>query len=162
MEENANQTVNIKLSGMTCANCALKIETKLRGMNGVSSSVVNFANEEATVEYNPNTTNYNDFNKAIKDLGYKASLEKIDIRVVEDLSEEKFNDLFENFEIELLENNIAYDVVHGIRDKLHVDIVGKSLKRTALEELFKKDVRVVIKDIFDSAEEIDLEALQFF
>jgi len=30
---------------MTCANCAFKIETKLKGLEGVSSSVVNFAND---------------------------------------------------------------------------------------------------------------------
>ena len=78
---------------MTCANCALKIETKLKNLEGVSTSVVNFANEEATVEYNPSITNYNQFNKAIKDLGYKATLAKIDIRIVDSLQEGEFNDL---------------------------------------------------------------------
>ena len=58
---------------MTCASCALKIETKLKGLDGVGSSIVNFANEEATVEYDKKITNYDVFNKAIKDLGYKAS-----------------------------------------------------------------------------------------
>ncbi len=81
---------------MTCANCALKIENKLKNLNGVSTAVVNFANEEATVQYNPNITDYNVFNKAIKDLGYKASLSKIDIKVVDELSEEKFENLLEN------------------------------------------------------------------
>ena len=64
---------------MTCASCALKIENRLRDLDGVNSSVVNFANEEATVEYNSKTTDYSNFNQAIKDLGYKASLSKIDI-----------------------------------------------------------------------------------
>ena len=71
--------IKIKLSGMTCANCAYKIETKLKNLEGVSSSTVNFANEEATVEFNPTTTNYENFNNAIRDLGYKASLSKIDL-----------------------------------------------------------------------------------
>jgi Cu+-exporting ATPase len=44
------ENVNIKLGGMTCANCALKIETKLGTLQGVNTAVVNFANEEATVE----------------------------------------------------------------------------------------------------------------
>ncbi len=76
---------------MTCASCALKIETKLKNLSGVSSSVVNFANEEATVIYDPNSTNYNNFNIAIKDLGYKASLAKIDLKIVENISEENFD-----------------------------------------------------------------------
>ena len=81
---------------MTCASCALKIETKLKGLDGVSTSVVNFANEEATVEYDPITTNYNVFNSAIRDLGYKASLAKIDIKVIDELQESEFNNLVEN------------------------------------------------------------------
>ncbi len=83
--------VKIKLGGMTCANCALKIETKLKDLEGVSSSVVNFANEEATVEFDPIITNYTTFSKAIKDLGYKANLAKIDIKLTTSLSEQEFN-----------------------------------------------------------------------
>ena len=78
---------------MTCASCALKIETKLKNLSGVSSSVVNFANEEATVEYNSSITGYEDFNKAIRNLGYKSTLAKIDIKVISLLSEEDFNNL---------------------------------------------------------------------
>ncbi len=93
MEDTSKEKVKIKLGGMTCASCAFKIETKLKNLDGVNSSVVNFANEEATVEYNPNTTNYNDFNKAIRDLGYKATLAKIDIKVTDTISENEFNSL---------------------------------------------------------------------
>ncbi len=81
---------------MTCASCALKIETKLKGLDGVNTSVVNFANEEATVEYDPTTTNYGVFNSAIRDLGYKASLAKIDIKVIDELQESEFNSLVED------------------------------------------------------------------
>jgi len=89
----STEKVKIKLSGMTCANCAYKIETKLKSLEGVNSSVVNFANEEATVEYNPKMTNYDDFNKAIYDLGYKGSLAKIDVKVMDSLTESEFNEL---------------------------------------------------------------------
>ncbi|UCC18834.1 MAG: heavy metal translocating P-type ATPase [Promethearchaeota archaeon] len=87
----STEKIKIKLSGMTCANCAYKIETKLKGLEGVGNSVVNFANEEATVEFNPNTTNYNIFNRAIRDLGYKSSLAKIDLKVLDDLTENEFD-----------------------------------------------------------------------
>jgi Cu+-exporting ATPase len=91
----SKEKVKIKLGGMTCASCALKIETKLKNLQGVDSSVVNFANEEATVEYDPSTTNYNIFNDAIRDLGYKATLAKIDIKVIDSISETEFNSLIE-------------------------------------------------------------------
>jgi len=93
MGEKAEENINIKLGGMTCANCALKIENKLKNLDGVNSAVVNFANEEATVDYNPNMTGYNLFNEAIHDLGYKASLAKIDIKVIDELSNDKFESL---------------------------------------------------------------------
>ena len=86
----SKEKVKIKLGGMTCASCALKIETKLKNLDGVSSSVVNFANEEATVEYDSSKTNYSEFNKTIRDLGYKASLAKIDIKVLESLDKNHF------------------------------------------------------------------------
>jgi len=89
----SKEKIKIKLGGMTCASCALKIETKLQNLDGVDSSVVNFANEEATVEYDSVKTGYDQFNKAIRDLGYKATLAKIDIKIVEKLSEENFNNL---------------------------------------------------------------------
>ena len=106
METSSSEKIKIKLGGMTCASCALKIETKLKNLEGVSGSVVNFANEEATVEFNSNRTNYNEFHKAIRDLGYKATLAKIDIKVVESLSESDFNDFVD--EVRKIEG--IYDV----------------------------------------------------
>ncbi len=91
MSEQTNEDINIKLGGMTCANCALKIENKLKGLDGVERAVVNFANEEATVEYDSKKTGYDIFNNAIHDLGYKASLAKMDIRVVDRIAKEDFN-----------------------------------------------------------------------
>ncbi|MFX1558182.1 MAG: heavy metal translocating P-type ATPase, partial [Promethearchaeota archaeon] len=92
----SKEKIKIKLGGMTCASCALKIETKLKNLDGVNSSIVNFANEEATVEYDGRVTNYGEFNKAIKDLGYKASLAKMDIKVVSNISKEEFENLEKN------------------------------------------------------------------
>ena len=59
MEAKQDEKIKINLSGMTCASCALKIETKLKNLDGVSSSVVNFANEEATLEFDSTKINYN-------------------------------------------------------------------------------------------------------
>lgn len=86
----------MNLGGMTCASCALKIETKLKNLEGVSKSAVNFANEEATVEYDPSRTNYDTFNSAIRDLGYKASLSKVDFKIIDPISEKEFENLVQN------------------------------------------------------------------
>ena len=99
MEAKTDEKMKIKLSGMTCASCALKIETKLKNLDGVSSSVVNFATEEATVEFNSSKISYDDFNKAIKDLGYKATLAKIDYKVIDSIPESEFDELVNAVEI---------------------------------------------------------------
>lgn len=59
-----------KVSGMTCANCALTIEKKLKGTPGVQHAAVNFANETVTVEYDPNAINMRDIFEQVRDAGY--------------------------------------------------------------------------------------------
>ncbi len=90
MSNNKNDNINIKLSGMTCANCALKIENKLKNLNGVEKAIVNFAIEEANVKFNRDKVGYKEFNQAIEDLGYKASLAKVEFKINSTLSEEQF------------------------------------------------------------------------
>ncbi len=85
----------MKLGGMTCTNCALKIENKLNSLEGVDVAVVNFANEEATVEYNRNEVDFLKFRHAITDLGYRANLSRIDIVINDDISSSDFDILVE-------------------------------------------------------------------
>jgi P-type Cu+ transporter len=45
-------TIDLPITGMTCASCANRIERKLNKLDGVTASV-NYATETATVEYDP-------------------------------------------------------------------------------------------------------------
>ncbi len=63
---------NLGLVGMTCANCAQRIENKLRGLRGVVEASVNFGNETAAVEYLPGVIEVGEMKRAVKDLGYEA------------------------------------------------------------------------------------------
>jgi Cu+-exporting ATPase len=64
--------ITLTISGMHCASCALNIEKALKKLDGVESVVVNFANEQATAEYDPKLVDIKKFKKVINDLGYKA------------------------------------------------------------------------------------------
>jgi len=64
-----------KISGMTCANCALTIEKGLKNMPGVKAAAVNFASEKLTVEMDPNMVKEEALIAKIKDLGYAAQSE---------------------------------------------------------------------------------------
>lgn len=59
-----------KVSGMTCANCALTIEKKLKKTPGVQEASVNFATETVTVEFDPNEASLEDIFEQVKDAGY--------------------------------------------------------------------------------------------
>jgi Cu+-exporting ATPase len=61
---------SIKISGMSCAACATRIEKGLAKIDGVKQANVNFAVEKATVEFDDSVTNEEQFAATIKKLGY--------------------------------------------------------------------------------------------
>ncbi len=63
--------VTLSVVGMTCANCATRIEKGLNKLPGVKATV-NLATETAHVEYLPSVTSLDDVRRKIADLGYKA------------------------------------------------------------------------------------------
>jgi Cu+-exporting ATPase len=55
---------------MSCANCALTIEKKLKGTPGVSLATVNFATETVNVEFDPNVVDLTGIYEQVKEAGY--------------------------------------------------------------------------------------------
>ena len=53
MAEKPKKKADIKISGMGCASCAIKIEKSLDNLEGVQEAQVNLATEKATVKYDP-------------------------------------------------------------------------------------------------------------
>ena len=67
--------VELPITGMTCANCAMNIERTLnRRVPGVITVSVNFASERATVQYLPMLTNLETIVDAIQNAGFGAIL----------------------------------------------------------------------------------------
>lgn len=59
----------IRIGGMDCASCAMRIEKGLKKMRGVGSASVNFAAEKAVVEHDERV-GISDFKKVVEGLGY--------------------------------------------------------------------------------------------
>jgi P-type Cu2+ transporter len=55
---------------MTCAACAVSVESMLKSTPGVTNAAVNFANQTAWVEYDDNTTKPLDLQNAVRSIGY--------------------------------------------------------------------------------------------
>jgi Cu+-exporting ATPase len=64
--------VELPISGMTCASCAVRIERKLNRLDGVVASV-NYATEHASVDYDPQLALPEDLISAVSDAGYQAT-----------------------------------------------------------------------------------------
>ncbi len=67
------ERVRLALEGMTCASCATRIERKLNKLEGVQAAV-NYATEEATVDYDPRRIGVDDLIGAVEAAGYGAAL----------------------------------------------------------------------------------------
>ncbi|HBR28265.1 MAG TPA: heavy metal translocating P-type ATPase [Firmicutes bacterium] len=72
----------LKIVGMSCAACAARIEKNLNKLEGVRQATVNFAVEQATVEYDDGLVNEDQFTEVIKRLGYDVLKETSVIKVV--------------------------------------------------------------------------------
>jgi Cu+-exporting ATPase len=69
----ATAKVELPVTGMTCANCAMNIERTLnKKVPGVVQASVNFASERAAVQYLPNLTSVEEMIAAIRQAGYDA------------------------------------------------------------------------------------------
>jgi Cu+-exporting ATPase len=67
---------SLKIEGMSCAACALKIEKKLAKLPGVKGANVNLATEKATVEFDDRLLGKEQLEEAVKELGYGILKEK--------------------------------------------------------------------------------------
>jgi Cu+-exporting ATPase len=61
--------LDLTLTGMTCASCAMRIEKKLNRIDGVTASV-NFATEKASVDYDPALATPDSMVETVESIGY--------------------------------------------------------------------------------------------
>lgn len=66
------------------------------------------------------------------------------------ISEGKFQELFEELEMTLLENNVALEVIDKIKEDLKKDITGAAIPRGKVEYAIKKSLKESIESLFES------------
>ena len=66
-------TLDLELTGMTCAACANRIEKKLNRLDGVTATV-NYATEKANVSFDPSVASPDALIAAVESIGYGALL----------------------------------------------------------------------------------------
>lgn len=65
-------SLQMDIEGMSCATCALRIEKKLSGLEGVESVNVNLAAEKAYIKYDKSKLSSDNIINAVESLGYHA------------------------------------------------------------------------------------------
>lgn len=81
MAEKPTKKTEIKISGMGCASCAIKIEKSLENMGGVERAQVNLATEKASVEYDPQNVELNKLEKTVENAGYVVVKDKAVLKI---------------------------------------------------------------------------------
>ncbi|MEM9088850.1 MAG: heavy metal translocating P-type ATPase [Cyanobacteria bacterium P01_F01_bin.53] len=65
-------TTTLKVTGMACASCANKVEVTLQELSGVDAAQVNFAAEQASIDYDEQRTTLERILTAVTDIGFEA------------------------------------------------------------------------------------------
>jgi Cu+-exporting ATPase len=81
MEEPEKKKAELKVTGMTCATCAVTIEDSLSKLKDVSKASVNFGTDTAHVEFDPAKVSLPDLEKAVKEAGYAVVNPEVTIKV---------------------------------------------------------------------------------
>ncbi|MFY9465149.1 MAG: heavy metal translocating P-type ATPase [Sediminibacterium sp.] len=70
MDTQKKKTAILPVLHMTCASCAVSVESMLKAQPGVTNAAVNYANATAVIEYNPAIVSLEDFRKTVQQIGY--------------------------------------------------------------------------------------------
>lgn len=77
---------------MTCAACAVSVESMLKHTEGVKDASVNFANQTALVEYDPEIAKTTDLLNAVRSIGYDLVVDVDDPQAVKEEAQCKHYD----------------------------------------------------------------------
>lgn len=80
---------------MTCASCAVSVESILKSQTGVVNANVNFATTNVSIEYIPEMVHAESLKKAVQSIGYDLMIDESTSseETIENIKEEKFSKL---------------------------------------------------------------------
>ena len=84
------------VTGLSCASCAISVESMLKTQKGVLSAAVNYANSSAWVEYEPATVHIADLKSVIQSIGYDLLIEDEGQDHQQELQQEHYKNLKNN------------------------------------------------------------------
>lgn len=86
---------------MTCAACAQTVQTSISKLSGINACSVNYASNDANIEFDTNLVTLNDIRKAVVAVGYDAIIESDENKKVEAIEKEE----------KKIRNNLIIDLI---------------------------------------------------
>ncbi len=62
----------LKIQGMTCNHCVMRVQKALKGVAGVQDALVDLGKSEASVTFDEGKVNVDTLSAAVVDAGYKV------------------------------------------------------------------------------------------
>jgi Cu+-exporting ATPase len=75
------QTLNLPITGMSCANCAANITKTVSKLDGVIEANTNYAAEKTMISYDPDKIKASEIINKINDIGFKVPLSRKELPV---------------------------------------------------------------------------------
>lgn len=88
---------------------------------------------------------------AAEDSGFFGKFKKsvVDAVTKKSISEDKFNDMFWDLEMVMLENNVAVEVIEKIKEDLKKELVETKIRRGNTLELIAETLKTSVESLFD-------------
>lgn len=83
------QKASLPVTGMSCASCALSVESMVGAQPGVSQAAVNFASQTLQVSYDPDQIALTDIQKNVQEIGFDLIIDQENAQ--EKQEEEQYN-----------------------------------------------------------------------
>lgn len=64
------ERISLPVLGMTCAGCAVSVQSTIAAQAGVEEAEVNYANQSVSIRYQPDKVSPEDFQRAVQSVGY--------------------------------------------------------------------------------------------
>ncbi len=74
--QHKTRKINLPVTGMSCAGCAVSVESMLQNTAGVQEAAVNYANQSVQVQYDPQQISLDDMDAVLQGIGYGLILEE--------------------------------------------------------------------------------------
>jgi Cu+-exporting ATPase len=134
--ETQNETqLNLNIAGMTCANCALKISTKLQSLPGVFRANVILPTESAVVVLDKSKISVDKILDSVAEIGYHASLSRLVISVNPNVPKIKIDEIVQRLNSEY---GIFTVVFNEEKSEIRVSFNSGVISEQKVMKLFKE------------------------